>query len=49
MDLIVGTLNENIPDGEPKWKAMNTEPKRIVETKNGIRYKDLRTGKFTAE
>lgn len=51
MNLIIETLNDEAEErgeGRP-WEAMHCEPVEIVETPSGIRYKDVKTGKFKAE
>lgn len=49
LDLIVDTLNDLAEErGEERaWEALHCDPVELVETPNGIRHRDIQTGRFT--
>ena len=51
MDFMVEILNEQEAKrgSGARWEALNTEPVELVETPGGIRYRNIRTGKFEKE
>lgn len=51
MNVLVDILNEQEEKrgSDARWQALHTEPVELVETPNGIRHRDIRTGKFTGQ
>ena len=53
LDMIVEEFNNNLSEEQKKngykWERLGSAPVEIVETPNGTRHRDVKTGKFTAD